>query len=66
MAYKLTYEQWEQLGYPDIDKYVIDNPEDGFILDGYPDEDGNGRPDILDSIPGVDVILNPSHKTVGG
>ena len=32
--YHLTYEQWEQLGFPDVDAYVVDMDEagTGFLL----------------------------------
>lgn len=68
-GYLLTYEMWEQLGYPDIDAYVIDNPEEGFFLDIDPtDASGNGIPDFLDQLAGGggDIDLNPSQGVVTG
>lgn len=65
----LTEEQWALWGYPDIDAYIVDIDDDGnFILDIDPtDNDGNGIPDILESlVGGGDVEINPSHGVVVG
>ena len=73
-TYKLTFKAWEQLGYPDIDNYVIDQAEDGLILAGYEDymgpggtPGGDGIPDFLQSIAGGgDIILKPSQDVALG
>ena len=68
MSYTLTFAEWEKLGCPDeIEEYVVDVTEDGYVLEGYPDENDNDIPDFLDGYTsGGDVILNPSHGTIGG
>lgn len=66
--YKLTYEFWEQLGFPDVEQYVIDQDEDGnmtLLIDGT-DNDNDGIPDLLEQLAGGDVILNPSQGVVIG
>ena len=66
--YTLTFDQWDALGNPDIDEYIIDVTDEGYVLDIDPtDRNENGIPDLLDNISGGgDVILHPSQGTVGG
>lgn len=68
IEYTLTYEFWEQLGFPDVDPYVIDQKENGdmiLLIDGT-DNDGDKIPDLLEQLAGGDVILNPSQGVVIG
>lgn len=67
-TYLLTFEEWEELGCPEeVDLYVIDQTDEGFVLAGFPDADSNGVPDFLQSISGGgDITLNPSQGVVVG
>lgn len=68
--YHLTYEQWEQLGFPDVDSYVVamDEAGTGFLLDiPKADSDSDNIPDFLEELAGGgDIILNPSQGVAHG
>lgn len=68
--YHLTYEQWEQLGFPNVDDYVVDMDDvgTGFLLDiDKTDNDNDSIPDFLEELAGGgDIILNPSQGVVTG
>ena len=68
--YHLTYEQWEQLGFPNVDDYVVDMDDvgTGFLLDiDKTDNDSDNIPDFLEELAGGgDIILNPSQGVAHG
>lgn len=66
--YELTYAQWELLGFPDVDAYVVDVLDDGgFVLNiDQTDNDNDGIPDLLEQLAGGDVVLDPSQDVAFG
>lgn len=68
--YHLTYEQWEQLGFPNVDAYVVDMDDAGtgfWLKIDKTDNDSNDIPDFLEKLAGGgDIILNPSQGVVTG
>lgn len=67
--YHLTWEMWEQLGYPDVSEYVDDSmdSDDGMWLNiDMTDSDGDTIPDLLEQLAGGDVILKPSQGVAFG